>query len=140
MSSFTYIIRSNDRENQNENTNSCHLRLEGLPQNFKYFECQVVQFNCLLNRNFSNESIELRADAFGFQNGVDTNSTFKTCAFVNFNSSFYQGDYKFTTDNFNARYIKFELYNSSNNILKKDDGSAWNFPWVLILNMKGIEN
>jgi hypothetical protein len=140
MSSFTYIIRSNDREILSETPSSCHIRLEGLPQQFKYFECEVVQFNVGRDRNFATETIELRAESLGFQNGVDTNSTFKTCAVLNFVNAFHQGPFRFTTDNFNSRYVKFELYNSSNNILKKDDGSAWNFPWVLILNMKGIEN
>jgi hypothetical protein len=138
MSDFTYIIRSNNRENKSENTNSCHIRLEGLPQQYKHFECEVVQFNVQINRNFNNETIELRADAIGFQNGVDTNSTFKTCAIVNTRIAS-QAEFKFITDNFNARYVKFELYSMSNSILKQDDGSAWNLPWILILNMKGIE-
>jgi hypothetical protein len=140
MSDFTYIIRSNNSLNKSENTNSCHLRLEGLPQQFKYFECEVVQFNVQINRNFGTETIELRADAIGFQNGIDTNSTFKTCAILNAQNSFSQGPFRFITDNFNGRYIKFELYSSSNSIVKQDDGSEWNLPWVSVLNMKGIEN
>jgi hypothetical protein len=77
--SFTYIIRSNNRENKDEDTASCHIRLQGLPQNFKYFECEVVRFYVSIDLN---ELIELRADsALGFQNSVDTNNGFKTCAF-----------------------------------------------------------
>jgi hypothetical protein len=134
MSSFTYIIRSNDKEILIENTSSCHLRLVGLPQQYKYFECEVVQFYVNLT-----EIVELRADSsLGFQNGVDSKGTFKTCAFLNGNSTS-QGQFKFIVDNFNGRFVKFELYDL-NKILVNSDGSSFNLPWILVLNMRGIEN
>jgi hypothetical protein len=139
MSSFTYIIRSNNRIDKNENTAECHLKLKGLPQQFKYFECEVVQF--YVNIINLNEIIELRADsAFGFINSIDTNNGFKTCAFTSFINSNTQGPFRYIVENFNNKYVNFQLYDDSNNIVTNNDSTSFNLPWILVLNMKGIEN
>jgi hypothetical protein len=138
MSSFTYIIRSNDRVNKDEKSAECHLKLKGLSQQYKYYECEVVYFHISITN--LDEMIELRADsALGFMDGIDSNNGFRTCAFTSNNNSIIQSPFKFKVDNFNNRYIKFQLYDSSNNILIESDGTQINIPWILVLNMKGIE-
>jgi hypothetical protein len=134
--SFTYIIRSNNKINKDDSTVKCLIKLNGLPQQFKYFECEVVLFNVYEK----SQMIELRADSIGFENGVDTNNGFKTCAFTCTSNTNSQGKFRYIVENFNTRNVMFELYDQSNNLESNTDGSPFTHPWVLVLNMTGVEN
>jgi hypothetical protein len=39
---FTYIIRSNDREEPIDDSNNCTIQLNGLPQQYRHFKCDVI--------------------------------------------------------------------------------------------------
>lgn len=143
---FTYIIRSNDRENLAENTNSCTIKLNGLPQQYRYFKCDV---NALYirteNEVFTSSLIDLRADGIDIMNGWDTNNKRNaSVGFTTLNNTYSQSTpHTFTCGNFNGRSVSFKLFNENNILLTSNLNAAgildYNSPWVLILNMTGIE-
>ena len=144
---FTYIVRSNDRENPAENTNDCTIKLYGLPQQYKYFKCDVIALYITTeNEIFTTSLIDLRADGIDIMNGWDTNNKRNaTVGFVSLNPyTFAQSaPHTFTCGNFNGRTVNFNLYAEDNQILFSDYSGAgqddYNGRWVLVLNMTGIE-
>ena len=141
---FSYIIRSKDREVAGDNTNNSTIKLYGLPQQYKYFTCEVSALHVSTNgvANMGTSTIELRADGLNIENGWDTNNKRNTSvAFASFNNTYPQGTYTFTTDNFNGRTVRFQLYNDTNTLLTINNGAnQCNSPWILVLNMTGIED
>jgi hypothetical protein len=140
---FTYIIRSKDREVQADNTNSCTIKLYGLPQQYRYFNCEVSALHVSTTglANFTTSTFELRADGIDIENGWDTNNKRNTSVgFASFNNTYPQGSYTFTCANFNGRSVRFQLYGDNNALLTTNNGAnQYNAPWFLILNMTGIE-
>ena len=142
---FTYIIRSKDRENANDNTNSCTIKLYGLPQQYRYFKCEVAALHISTERGaFTSSTFELRTDGIDIENGWDTNNKRNTSvAFASFNNTYPQSTYTFTCGNFNGRSVRFQLYGDDNALLTSNFNAAgvanYNRPWILILNMTGIE-
>ena len=143
---FTYIIRSKDRENPTDNSNSCTIKLYGLPQQYRYFKCDV---NALYietdDHEFLNSIVELRADGIDILNGWDTNNKRNaTVGFTTLNNTYSQSTpHTFTCSNFNGRSVTFNLYDEGNlplfssyNAGLSDD---YNGQWILVLNMTGIE-
>lgn len=144
---FTYIIRSKDREDPTENSNNCTIKLYGLPQQYKYFKCEVnALYLATDNHDFLTSYAELRADNMDIMNGWDTNNKRNsTVGFASLNPyTFAQSaPHTFTCGNFNGRTVNFNLYAEdnlplfSNYALAGDDD--YNGSWVLVLNMTGIE-
>jgi hypothetical protein len=141
---FTYIIRSKDREVQADNTNNCTIKLYGLPNQYKYFTCEVSALHVSTQglNGFLTSTFELRADGLNIENGWDTNNKRNTSvAFASFNNTYPQGTYTFTTDNFNGRTVRFQLYGDTNALLTTGNGAnQYNSPWILVLNLTGIED
>ena len=55
---FTYIIRSVNKENAIDYTNNCSIRLHGLPQKYKYFDCTVSALHVSTNAsNFTTSTL-----------------------------------------------------------------------------------
>ena len=81
---FTYIIRSVNKENAVDYTNNCSIRLHGLPQKYKYFDCTVSALHVSTNAsNFTTSTFELKADGIDIINGRDTtNNMLKRIAFA----------------------------------------------------------
>ena len=143
---FTYIIRSNDRENPNENTNSCTIKLYGLPQQYRYFKCDVIALYITTeNEVFTTSLIDLRGDGIDIMNGWDTNNKRNaTVGFATLNNTYTQSAlHTFTCGNFNGRTVTFQLFDDDNQFLTSNFNNAgildYNGPWVLVLNMTGIE-
>jgi hypothetical protein len=144
---FTYIIRSNDREELLQNSNDCNIKLYGLPQQYRYFKCEVNAFYLATNdHDFTSSYAELRADNMDIMNGWDTNN--KRNVSVGFSSlnpyTFAQSaPHTFTCGNFNGRTVRFQLVDDDNNLLTSNVNAGgvanYNSPWVLVLNMTGIE-
>jgi hypothetical protein len=139
---FTYIIRSKDREVQADNTNSCTIKLYGLPQQYRYFKCDVSALHVSTQglNGFTTSTFELRADGIDIENGWDTNNKRNaSVGFASFNNTYPQSTYTFTCGNFNGRTVTFKLYGDTNALLTTGAGQ-YNSPWILILNMTGIED
>lgn len=144
---FTYIIRSKDREFPTENTNSCTIKLNGLPQQYRYFKCEVnALYLATDGHDFLTSYAELRADGIDIMNGWDTNNKRNsTVGFASLNPfTFSQSaPHTFTCSNFNGRTVTFKLFGEGNILLLSDYALAgqnnYNGHWVLVLNMTGIE-
>jgi hypothetical protein len=140
--SFIYIVRSDNKTNADDNTNSCSIQLGGLPTHYREFECEFVGLNLATDDCvFTSASfIELRTDNLGIMNGYDTkNKHLQTIAIVN---AIGVQPLTFRCNNFNNRYVNFSLYGSDNALLQADYNDEgvddFNRPWVLILKMTGV--
>jgi hypothetical protein len=137
--SFTFIIRSAQKEFSTSNTNDCSIRLQGLPQKYRFFEATVSALHVATHgATIATSTFELRADGLNLVNGVDTyRNILSTVAFATFdNNTFNQSPYKFHFENFNGKSVRFSLY-QDNNTLLQNGGSNYNLDWVLVLNLKG---
>jgi len=122
---FTYVIRSKDKESTSDNSNNCTIKLTGLPQQYKYFDCTVSALHIsTISGTFATSTFELRADVLDIVNGRDTNNfTLRTVAFASNNNTFPQEAYTFRCSNFNNRSVRFQLYDDTNNLLKYSNNS-----------------
>ena len=143
---FTYIIRSKDRENPTDNSNSCTIKLYGLPQQYRYFKCDVnALYITMAGEAFTTSMIDLRADGIDIVNGWDTkNKRNASVGFASLNNTYAQSaPHTFTCGNFNGRTVTFKLYDDDNDLLTSNFNAAgianYDSPWVLVLNMTGIE-
>jgi hypothetical protein len=151
--SFTYIIRSNQKENDADITSNCSIRLGGLPQQYRYFDASVAGFYVDVKAmNFLTTAtlnvVELRAEGLNIVNGYDTqNNTLKTIAFasvqystptVPYGQSVPMPNYKFKFENCNGKSINFTLLDDTGALLKSTTNSvAYDKSWILVLNLKG---
>ena len=128
---FMYIIREGDKESGT--AQNSYFRLNGLPTQFKSFDCEVVGFYHNLSTAgvpVVNTLVELITD-MPFQNGYETNTKRLTCIATNSMTS--TASFEFRVENFNGRTINFTIYdNDLVNINDVDD-------WVLYLKMTGIK-
>ena len=143
---FTYIIRSNDREDLDETTNNCTIQLNGLPQQYRYFKCDVIALYITnVDEVFTTSLIDLRADGIDIMNGWDTkNKRNSTVGFATLNNTYPQAaPHTFTCSNFNGRTVTFQLFDDDNYLLSSNLDNVgvnqYDSPWVLVLNMTGIE-
>ena len=144
---FTYIIRSKDRENPAAESNNCIIKLYGLPQQYRYFKCEVnALYLATDNHDFVTSYAELRADDMEIMNGWDTNNKRNsTVGFASLNPyTFAQSaPHTFTCGNFNGRTVHFKLFDESNQLLFSSYAAGvqddYNGQWALVLNMTGIE-
>ena len=143
---FTYVIRSDSRTNQADNTNSCTIRLN-CPSNYQYYDCEVDSFYMktkLSNGDaipFKSATIELRAQDLQFVNGNDTkNRNLTSLCFYSLNS-FISSNISFRVSNFNTKEIKFQLLDEENDLLLAySSNTDYDEPWVLVLKMTGVED
>jgi hypothetical protein len=141
MEEFMYVIRSSSKELSTQTTNNCTIRLNGLPQQYRYFEATLEALHIQTQgATLGNTSIvELRADGLNFINGEDTfRNTLRTVGFASLNNTYPQSDYKFRFENTNGKTVSFQLYNDSGNLLQ-NSGSDYNLPWIVILKLVGVE-
>jgi hypothetical protein len=143
MSEFTYIIRSNDKDTASDKTNSCFIRLTGLPSCFQEYECEVTGFYVSTYLQvFTNSIIELNAENLSFLNGCDTSNIRNTIAFNVLNNPNPINRNIFKVQNFNNQRINFKLFSEFDYLLTSNYNTAgvasYNAPWVLVLKMKGI--
>ena len=145
---FTYIIRSNDREEPIDDSNNCTIQLNGLPQQYRYFKCDVIAlYLTTVGEVFTCSHAELRVDnGIDIMNGWDTNNKRNaTVGFTSLDNTFSQyAPHTFTCGNFNGRTVSFKLYcGDENELLQSSFNNLavgdFNQPWVLVLNMTGIE-
>ena len=145
---FTYIVRSNNREDPTENSNNCTIQLNGLPQQYRYFKCDVIAlYLTTVGEVFTCSHVELRADnGMDIMNGWDTNNKRNaTVGFASLNNTYPQAaQHTFTCGNFNGRTVSFKLYcGDANDLLRSDLNNLgvddYTSPWTLVLNMTGIE-
>jgi len=141
MEEFMYVIRSSSKEISTQTTNNCTIRLNGLPQQYRYFEATLEALHIQTQEaTLGNTSIvELRTDGLNFINGKDTfRNTLRTVGFASLNNTYPQSDYKFRFENTNGKTVSFQLYNDSGNLLQ-NSGSDYNLPWIVILKLVGVE-
>jgi len=162
MSTFTYIIRSVNKETSTDNTNNCTIRLMGIPQQYKRYKASVVGFYVSNNGlGFStqvtgtsyvtglkllyNSVYELRADSLATGGMSDTNKTYNTIAFATNNNCYPQWQHSFEMENINGRSVRFQLYDENNVLLTTTLANTpntvqnFNQNWVLVLSLEGIE-
>ena len=161
--SFTYIIRSANKETTGDNTNNCTIRLMGLPQQYKRFRASVSALYVSTNslgigsgnvagitytpgtQVLLNSIYELRADSLASGGISDTNRTYSTIAFTTNNNTFPQSEYFFEMENVNGRSVRFQLYDENNVLLQTSlsqtltTKTAFNNNWILVLDLTGIE-
>ena len=161
--SFTYIIRSANKETAADNTNNCTIRLMGLPQQYKRFKASVVALYVSTNNlgigsgNIAgqayaagtqvllNSIYELRADVLAIGGIYDTNKTYSTIGFTTNNNTFPQSEYYFEMENVNGRSVRFQLFDENNVLLQTSlsqtltTKTAFNNNWTLVLRLEGIE-
>ena len=128
MNSFTYIIRSDNRNLGNPH-NNCQILLRGLPSKYNTFLVEVAGFYSNLD---SVTYLELFSDNFPFINGYDTKSKslhvlYSTAISMNPISMCYQ------INNFNGQYINFQILDEAGAVL---DGIT---DWKIYLKLTGIE-
>ena len=59
MESFTYVIRSYDRENYSlNNLSDCYIKLNGLDPKIRLFKCEVISFVTYIGYNYNNDTID----------------------------------------------------------------------------------
>jgi hypothetical protein len=144
--SFTYIIRSNNRENLADNTNNCSIKLGGLPQMYKEFDCEVIAFYISeVDEVFNTTLIDLRATELTITNGWDTqNKSLKTIGLLSLGNSYPFSSFRFRCENFNNKLVNFKLYDDGNNLLTSNFFNVgyddYNSPWTLVLKMTGVVN
>ena len=142
---FTYIIRSNNKEDFTENSNNCTIKLNGLPQQYRYFKCDVsALYITTAGEVFTTSLIELRAEGMDMVNGWDTNNfRNETVGFATLNNTYPQDAHSFVCGNFNGRSVRFQLYDEDNELLTSNLNGVgigdYDSPWVLVLKMTGIE-
>jgi hypothetical protein len=161
--SFSYIIRSANKEFATDKTNNCTIRLMGLPQQYKRFRASVVALYVSTNNlgigsgNIAgqtyavntqvllNSIYELRADSLAIGGIYDTNRTYNTIGFTTNNNTFPQSEYYFEMENANGRSVRFQLYDENNVLLQTSQSdslntkTAFNNNWTLVLRLEGIE-
>jgi hypothetical protein len=142
---FTYVIRSAQKEISTDNTNNCTIRLGGLPQKYRWFEATVSALHVSTNNAvFTTSTFELRTDGLNIINGYDTfHNILNTVGFASLNNTYPQGAYKFKFENTNGKSIRFQLFDDANALLTSNYNSAgvgnFNRSWILILNLVGVE-
>jgi hypothetical protein len=142
--SFTYIIRSNNRENAADNTNSCSIRLGNLPQMYSEFDCEVIAFYISeVNSVFTTTLIDLRATDLNITNGGDTqNKSLKTIGLLSLGNSYAFSSFNFRCENFNNKSVHFQLYNQDNGLFTSNYNAQgvenYNGSWTLVLKMTGV--
>ena len=142
---FTYIIRSAQKELSTQNTNDCTIRIGGLPQKYRWFEATVSALHVSTNNTvFTTATFELRTDGLNLINGYDTyRNMLNSVAFASLNSTYPQGPYKFKFENSNGKSIRFQLYDDNGALLTSNYNSVgvanFNRSWILVLNLVGVE-
>jgi hypothetical protein len=135
MESFTYLIRSENKESGTNN--NCYIRLNGLPSGFNEFQISVNGFH-IENYNFETEPtsfIEVRSSDLGITNSYDTKySKLRTiCLFTT--ATFKAHFHTFKTSCWNGKTVQFQLFNDAGNAI-----TAIDKPWILSLNVVPIKN
>ena len=127
---FMYIIRQSNKDSGT--ALDSYFRLNGLPTEYKAFDCEVVGFYHNVTTGgvpVVNTLVELRTD-MPFQNGYETNTKRLTCIATNSMTS--TASFEFRVENFNGRTINFSIFDNDLNVSNVDD-------WVLYLKMTGIK-
>jgi hypothetical protein len=125
MDSFTYIIRSDNRDSGD--AFDCRIQLGGLPTKYKSFLVETIGFYADVNPYF-----ELYSDNFPISNGYDT----KTKSLHVLYSTVLLGHsvpMVYKVDNFNGQYINFQLLDNANALINTATD------WRLYLKLTGIE-
>jgi hypothetical protein len=142
--SFTYIIRSNNKENAADTTNNCSIRLGNLPQMYIEFDCEVIAFYISeYQQVFTTTLIDLRSNDLVINNGADTqNKSLKTMALLSLGNSNPFSSFHFRCENFNNKSVHFQLYDQDNVLLRSNLNAAgianYNASWTLVLKMTGV--
>lgn len=134
---FTYIIRS-PKVGINNNID---LRLNGLPSQYKYFDCKVNGFFTKFLQNDVNQNgviCELKCNGASFYNGRDGNQNLNTMAITSTNNDYLVEPYQFRIGNFNNQLLNFQLVNENGDLFVNNN--LVNQPWILILHMEGVED
>lgn len=138
---FTVIIRSNNKTNENDNTNDCAIKIY-CPS--YYSKIRVLRSTVFISTdrgliNFDTDYFEIRSPNFNILSGTDTqSSSLNTIGFHYLIGVTYANHISFEADNFNNKTCLFQLYGSDGTLLK-NGANNYNEPWVLILSCEGIE-
>jgi hypothetical protein len=139
---FTVIIRSSDKDNANDPTSNCYIKLT-CPSQYKYIKCEVSYFYYTeppiggAPGDYVTNIIDLRSDNLNLRNHYDTKGTIAINSVLSGGSS--NANITFTTENFNNQRIHFHLFDEFNHTLQYDGGDA-DTHWILVLNCFGIND
>jgi hypothetical protein len=134
---FTYIIRSPTTGLNN----NIYLRLNGLPSQYKYFDCKVHGFFTKFKFQDATQNgflCELKCYGASFYNGRDGNQNLNTMAFTTTNNDYIHEPYAFRIGNFNNQLLNFQLVTESGALFVSSELA--DEPWVLVLHMEGVED
>ena len=117
MSSFTYIISSQDDFTNPARAWDCYVTLGGLPDDVKYFRCRVLNFTINppsfeVNFNADTHVLYLLSDNFILDGGRSGNKSLNTIACVtNKQPTLTNTGCVFKVANFNGKTINFKFVN-----------------------------
>jgi hypothetical protein len=134
---FTYIIRSPTTGLNN----NIYLRLNGLPSQYKYFDCKVHGFFTKFKFQDVNQNgflCELKCYGASIVNGRDGNQNLNTVAFTTTNNDYVNEPYAFRIGNFNNQLLNFQMVNETGALFANSNYTDQ--PWVLVLNMEGVDD
>lgn len=136
--SFSYIIRSSNKTDANDKTGNCWIRLDGLPTQYKSFECEVSNFMFTTSGTYANNVCELRS-SFNYLDGYDTNNKSLKTVCTKFASGAYaNNNFIFKISNFNSQIINFQLVTDDGSTFLRN-GTTFDSPWWISLKMTPIE-
>jgi hypothetical protein len=141
---FTVIIRSSDKDNDNDLTSNCYIKLT-CPSHYKYIKCETTYFYYTKPPfvaggagSYTTDTIDLRSDNLNLRNHYDTKGTIALNSTMN-GAIMANAKITFTTENFNNQRIHFHLFDEFNHTLQYDGGDA-DTHWILVLNCFGIND
>lgn len=147
--SFTYIIRSINKENTDDLDRSCTIKLSSPSNKYKYYDAEVSGFYLSLKENavdvHTNGIVELRSEyGLDITNGSDTKThSLKTLAFCVTNNCLPQTGHTFRVANFENKSVNFSIYGDDGVTLLNYNSNAvvtpYNRPWTLVLKLTGVE-
>ena len=135
---FTVIIRSIDKDNDNDHSSDCWIKLH-CPSQYKNVQCEVVHFYVpiYVADVIATNIFDLRCDNLSLINHYDIKHSIALCNATDVLVSVAYS-MPFMTENFNNKRIHFQLYNEVNDIIA-NNGAPYANNWTLILKCTGIE-
>lgn len=118
-------------------TNDSTIQLFGLPSRYDKFYCEVISFMVSgSSDDIKANVVELRQEGISLMDGKDgRQGTFKSLAFRNMMTD-NQSTYNFICDNFNNKYIRFQLCDEYGTLLLDNLNGNYSRPWILVLKIR----
>ena len=84
--------------------------------------------------------VELKCSGADIYDGKDGNKSLSTIAIGVLNNDYPKESYRFRIGNFNGKQLTFQLLNEYGALVQFGAVTAYTTPWILVLNMTGVED